>query len=761
MKLDNKVKKNIIKKKDKLNKLSVAMKDKFVGIDNIIDDVISSITPFYLFPEAIERPIVINLWGMTGTGKTSLVESIVDFLNLNHSYVKFDIGEYCDSGDKLRNELSSKIKKLNGNSSVILFDEFQLGRTIDEAGKEIDRNSLRPIWELIDSGIIYTHNGKIYFGLVELIEKMKKCIELGVVLDKDGYVIKGEEIYNSLFGDDYAYVPYDYKICKIIDEDALDDDDDVFDDEDIIVSDAEYSENVIENNPDSQPEPAKRRKIKYVSTDSTRRYWGDSVASKLRVPRFVKKDMFDSYLYEATPNFFNGIKDFKMHRHMFEKTLPQLIQFINEDFVDMIEITKKVDFSQSIIFCLGNLDELYKGDEHNISPDEDADKFHELSLYITMPQVKKALCSRFRIEKIGSLGNTHYIYPTLNESSYKTLIQKYLDAKKTYLKENFGLDIEFDNSINKILYAEGVYPSQGTRPLLSTFNSMIESYMTKILTELSMNFEESTNIKWVYENENYTITVSDEDKNGRVEEYNYHVDAKLERLRESDSSNMQSLVAVHEAGHALSSCITTRIAPTEVLSKTADLSEGVCKHDYKDLIYTKNFLLKELEILLAGLEAEKLIFGDDYCTIGAGSDLTMATKLAFSIVKRYGMGDYPALMSSDIEADNTNVYIKFDDGKLENVVFSLLKTARENVKKLLSDNKEHLLILSERLIQKSKIETDEIKEILKGLKINWIDAKSLYNFKEVVYNKIKELDIEIVDIKDLKVPKKKKVKEER
>lgn len=754
MKLDKNIKKDIIKKKDKLNDLSNAMKDKFMGLDNVIDNVISSITPFYLFPESIERPIVINLWGMTGTGKTSLVESIVNFLNLNHSYVKFDVGEYCDSGDKLRNELSSKVKKLNGNRSVILFDEFQLGRTIDEFGNEVDRNSLRPIWELIDSGIIHTHNSKIYFGLIELIDKIKKCIELGVVLDKDGFVIKGENIYNSMFKDDYAYVPYDYKVCTIVDKDAMDDDDD--DD------DYSYDDDISIDDETKKPKSKKTKKqIKYVSTSSIRSYWGESISEKLKIPRFIKKEMFDSYLYEATPNFFNNIKDFKMHRYMFEKTLPNLLSFINDEFIEMIEITKKVDFSQSIIFCLGNLDELYKGDEHNVSPDEDADKFHTLSLNITMPQVKKALCSRFRMEQIGRLGNTHIIYPTLNKSSYKKLISKYLSTKKTYLKENFGLSVDFDDTVNNILYAEGVYPSQGTRPLLSTFNSMVESYITKILTELSMSFDDSNKIDWKYKNENYILKVSSKGKKGikgRVEEYVYPVEAKLEKLRESDSSNIQSLVAVHEAGHALSSCITTRIVPSEVLSKTADLSEGVCKHDYKDLIFTKDFLLKQLQTLLAGLEAEKLIFGDDFCTIGAGSDLSMATQLAFNIVKRYGMTDYPAMVSSDCEIDSNGLYVKMSDGLLEKEVLKLLQNAKENVKKLLNDNKKYLLLISERLIKKSKIESDEIKELLSELEIEWLDAKDIYNFKDIVYKQISDMKIDINNVEKTtkKVSKKKK-----
>jgi cell division protease FtsH len=743
MNLKKSKKKEILKKKEKLEELKIKLKDDFVGIDNIIDDVVSSISPFYLFPESIKRPIVVNLWGMTGTGKTSLIESVVEFLKQKHCFVKFDVGEYCDSDDKLKKELATKIKKVNGNRSILLFDEFQLGRTIDETGKEIDRNSLRPIWELIDSGIIYTHNSGIYMGLVDLIDKIKKCLELGVEVDKDGYVVKKEDVYDSLFKDEYGYVPYDYKECYVLDGD------DEYSDGDVHIPEISVTENaniekLIDELEGKETKKKKKKKNKeeetpnYVNPLSTNTYWWTSNKGKFKKPRFIKRDMFESFLYDATPSFFSDIKDFDVHKHMFEKSLPQLLQFLQNDFLERIELTKKVNFSQSIIFCVGNLDELYRGEEHNVSPDEDADLFHENSLDITLPQVKDALASRFRMEQIGRLGNTHFIYHTLNKKSYEKLITKYLKSKSDYIKETFNLEIDFKKSVHEVLYSEGVYPSQGTRPLLSTFNSMIESYVTNIITELSVNFDKAETIDWSYKNQNYKLIVKDSDGNKKT--YNYPVECKLEKLRNSDSSELQALVAVHESGHALVSCLTTKVAPTEVLSKTADLSEGVCKHNYKDLIYTKDFLIKELQILLAGIEAEKFVFGEDFCTIGAGSDLSSATNLAFNIVKRYGMDKYPALMSSDGEADMSSVYVKDDSGKLEEKVLNLLKDAKKSVQKMLKDNEEHLLLLSNALIEKAKIVEEEVKEILSDLDIEWKEAGELYKFKNTVAKRLKKYE---------------------
>ena len=49
------------------------LKGEFVGIDIVIDKVIDSLNTWFLFPELQDKPVVINLWGMTGVGKTALI----------------------------------------------------------------------------------------------------------------------------------------------------------------------------------------------------------------------------------------------------------------------------------------------------------------------------------------------------------------------------------------------------------------------------------------------------------------------------------------------------------------------------------------------------------------------------------------------------------------------------------------------------------------------------------------------------------------
>ena len=50
----------------------IGLKKIYRGIDPIIDRICDLVLPWYAVPEGVTRPIIICLWGMTGTGKTSL-----------------------------------------------------------------------------------------------------------------------------------------------------------------------------------------------------------------------------------------------------------------------------------------------------------------------------------------------------------------------------------------------------------------------------------------------------------------------------------------------------------------------------------------------------------------------------------------------------------------------------------------------------------------------------------------------------------------
>tara|TARA_R110002020_G_scaffold475701_1_gene711817 strand:- start:1363 stop:1848 length:486 start_codon:yes stop_codon:yes gene_type:complete len=127
------VKSELMKNHLKLVDLKSNLKSTLFGLDSVIDQVVDSIASWYFFPECQTRPLVINFWGMTGVGKSDLVRQLVDSLDLQNHFFQFDMGELGhDSTGNIRSILSESFLIQGSQPRVILLDEFQLCRSINE-----------------------------------------------------------------------------------------------------------------------------------------------------------------------------------------------------------------------------------------------------------------------------------------------------------------------------------------------------------------------------------------------------------------------------------------------------------------------------------------------------------------------------------------------------------------------------------------------------------------------------------------------------
>ena len=142
----------ILKKKSTLAKAVTQLKKEFVGLDSIIDELSDTVLPWWLFPENQLRPLIINLWGMTGSGKTDLIKRLSELLNYHKQLLRFDMGEFGTSSSFLKYTLTRQLIQFSEQSPIIVLDEFQFAKTKDEQGKEVNNTSLRIIWDLLDSG---------------------------------------------------------------------------------------------------------------------------------------------------------------------------------------------------------------------------------------------------------------------------------------------------------------------------------------------------------------------------------------------------------------------------------------------------------------------------------------------------------------------------------------------------------------------------------------------------------------------------------
>jgi len=132
--------KDLLQKQKQLKKTEAQLKKEFFGIDSVIEKLIRQIKSWYLFPELQKRPLVINLWGMTGTGKSSLLRRLSQLIDFEKSFFPFDMNN--EDHFDIVNSLENLDENKSGEACLILFDEFQHLRSLDDKGSYL----LNSIW---------------------------------------------------------------------------------------------------------------------------------------------------------------------------------------------------------------------------------------------------------------------------------------------------------------------------------------------------------------------------------------------------------------------------------------------------------------------------------------------------------------------------------------------------------------------------------------------------------------------------------------
>ena len=142
----------IAQTKETLRQVGINLKQRFVGIDEMIDSVLDNLEVWHAMPELIGRPVIINLWGMTGVGKTDLVRQLAKELSMIDRFVEVQMSTKAGSG-------LSSIRSILAHSSIepdakgiLLLDEIQRYRTVDNAGGEIHDHDFSDVWMLLSDG---------------------------------------------------------------------------------------------------------------------------------------------------------------------------------------------------------------------------------------------------------------------------------------------------------------------------------------------------------------------------------------------------------------------------------------------------------------------------------------------------------------------------------------------------------------------------------------------------------------------------------
>ena len=156
--LNKKIDTEEIERKNKVVDHAISvLKKEFVGIDKQIDEIMDNVRTWYIYPQLQVRPLVVNLFGMSGIGKTSLVKRISQLLDIEKDYVYFNFASISESSSwEIENQIEEELSNEKSNR-MFVYDEFQYAATINpKTGEERDNKSgLKPFWELLDSGLLH------------------------------------------------------------------------------------------------------------------------------------------------------------------------------------------------------------------------------------------------------------------------------------------------------------------------------------------------------------------------------------------------------------------------------------------------------------------------------------------------------------------------------------------------------------------------------------------------------------------------------
>lgn len=215
-----------------------------------------------------------------------------------------------------------------------------------------------------------------------------------------------------------------------------------------------------------------------------------------------------------------------------------------------------------------------------------------------------------------------------------------------------------------------------------------------------------------------------------MDEVNDAIDRVLAGPEKKDrvmSEKRKTLVAYHEAGHALVGALMPDYDPVQKISiiprgRAGGLTWFTPSEDRMDSgLYSRSYLQNQMAVALGGRLAEEIIFGEEEVTTGASNDLQQVTRVARQMVTRFGMSD--RLGPVALGRQNGNVFLgreiatdrDFSDttaATIDEEVRKLVDEAYRRAKEVLVYNKHILDQLATILIEKETVDAEELQELL-------------------------------------------------
>jgi cell division protease FtsH len=190
------------------------------------------------------------------------------------------------------------------------------------------------------------------------------------------------------------------------------------------------------------------------------------------------------------------------------------------------------------------------------------------------------------------------------------------------------------------------------------------------------------------------------------------------------SEKERLITAYHEMGHAIVGHFLEHSDPVHkisVVSRGQALGYTISMPTEDKFLTTRAELTDTMAMTLGGRAAEEIVFGE--ITTGASNDLEKVTATAKQMVMRFGMSEKlgPRVFGHDhgqpflgrefsAEPDYSDEIAREIDDEIRRIV----EAAHQRAKDILTEHREHLGTISEILVKRETIESEEFQALLAG-----------------------------------------------
>ena len=184
----------------------------------------------------------------------------------------------------------------------------------------------------------------------------------------------------------------------------------------------------------------------------------------------------------------------------------------------------------------------------------------------------------------------------------------------------------------------------------------------------------------------------------------------LESKNKTTDQHERKLTAFHEAGHALLACANPHSDPvhqTTIMQRGMALGMMMRLPEKEKLSITLAQLKADLDVVMAGRAAEEIVFGKEFVTSGAMSDIERATEVATNMVVNWGMSDTIGMRKI---AQSPLGYGDIVDREIKTVLDDAYARAIETLK----TQRPALDAIAEALLERETLSGKEVRAIYKA-----------------------------------------------